>query len=118
MPEEREDCASFLVADNMLHSLRAEGASFRLRGIWVDATNQEAASAPAKSPQRIGHVYRLSPDSKIKRGSRLNQTAVWPPLTQDTTVPLALDDLELRGISNGCRAMKMDFGHLWLQVRL
>lgn len=48
----------------------------RLIAMWADASKPEEERLNAKS----GHVFKLSPASKIFRGSRGSQTSLWPDL--------------------------------------
>lgn len=124
MPESLESEAHSQLAQRMFHNLKNSGEDFHLLDIWADGTDKEQSRAPTGSRLRNGHIYKLEPDSKIKRGSRKKQTAVFPPMLAPkktrksrVTASPSVETLELRAIHSGSRSISLDFGKACLQVR-
>lgn len=80
MPELVECVASWLLANERMHELQAEGASMQVRAIWVDGSSKEIKATSRRSNPRLkaGLVYRLDSRSKVERGNVKAQTPVWP----------------------------------------
>lgn len=129
MPESRESEAHLQLAQRIFQNLKNSGEDFHLLDIWADGTDKEQSRAPLGSHLRNGHVYKLKPESTIKRGSRKKQTAVFPPMfapkktrkssryATAAAVP-SIEELELREIHSGSRSISLDFGKAFLQVRI
>ncbi|KAH7906784.1 hypothetical protein BJ138DRAFT_1104858 [Hygrophoropsis aurantiaca] len=123
MPEYRECLAHYLVAQSVFAAEKPHH-NWQVHGIWVDGTEKERSAAPRGTPLRNGHVYSLSPNTTIKRGTNGAQTPVWPPKFQcpakrkrDAPDPPSIEELELQDISYTGRTLVMDFRDLWLQVQ-
>lgn len=114
MPETHEAEAHRKLVDYLFNKLSVDGADFHLLGIWADGMEKEQGRAPAESRLRAGHVYKLTPDSKIKRSSRKNQTPMFPPMygskPRAKIPPPSIEGLKLKGIHPGARSITLDFG--------
>ena len=120
MPETREAESHQKMLTEVFEPLKSSGTDFHLKGIWADGTEKEQARAPAGSRLREGHVYKLDPDSKILRGSRKNQTRVFPPMyapkPRSKVPPPSIEELELKELHPGARSVTLEFGNAYLQV--
>ena len=79
MPEHRE-CTSHLSFFLILYLSLKDSYSFVLQALWADASKEEEQSVGAEN----GHVFQLTPDSKIKRGTNRAQTPLYPQMLSKT----------------------------------
>jgi hypothetical protein len=117
MPEYRECRAHHLLMMWFYQYLRLQVTSFRLLGLWADASKEEAKRVGAAD----GHVYRLEATCKVKRGTNSAQTPLWPPdfaITASQCNPPSIQALELKGVSTTSRAIILNLGPLSLKVCL
>ena len=85
-------------------------------GLWTDKT----AGKNAK-PKTTDLVFRLDHNSKDKQGNPGNQGYLWPPMwrkSSENVNPPSIGLLELQGVHTTSRAIILNFGTLYFQVRL
>lgn len=126
MPESREKEAHAKMMKKVFDRLKSEGYDFRLLGIWVDGTEKEQKAARAGTRLKQGQVYKIESSSKIKRGSRSNQSLVFPYMYAPKPKrgrqraapppPLPLDDLVLEDMESGPRSIILKFTNALCQV--
>ncbi|KAF8236749.1 hypothetical protein L208DRAFT_1154484, partial [Tricholoma matsutake] len=86
-----------------------------LQALWADASKEEEQSVGAEN----GHVFQLTPDSKIKHGTNCAQTPLYPQMlskTKDQQNPPPLTTLELKDVSRTVHAIILDFGSACLKL--
>ena len=114
MPEHHE-CTSHLSFFLILYLSLKDSYSFILQALWADASMEEEQSVGAEN----GHVFQLTPDSKIKHGTNRTQTPLYPQMlskTKDQPNPPPLTTLELKDVSGTVRVIILDFGSACLKV--
>ncbi|KAF6765343.1 hypothetical protein DFP72DRAFT_201838 [Ephemerocybe angulata] len=113
MPEIVEGFAHFLTAK---WALDLFGDSSRcVQAIWADFTAKE--SAAAEIPH--GMVQKLTPGTRIRRGTHRRQTPVLAAELQDVPDNLSrieITDLEIKDVHHSVRALIVDLGPLWLRL--
>lgn len=116
MPELKELIHAILRACRMWNHIRRENFSTcRIKALLYDATDTEQQTFNTGSRLRNGFVDVLDPSYKVKRGSRLAQSALWPSM-----IPTSgdLHSLELTKITGSYRSLILVFGDVAvLQVR-
>ena len=104
----------YLLFQEKFQSLKGN-TSFQLIVIHADASKPEEKYYDAKS----GHVFQLSPDCNIARGTCGSQGYVWPPKfahTVENPDPLPINTLTLQGVHSSNRAIILDFSGYFLKV--
>lgn len=129
MPEDREEKAHAEAAQHSFEELKANDCDFSLLNIWFDGSKDDATAAPKSSRLRQGLVSILESTSKVKRGSRMAQTYVFPhmfapPPKQSGKKSLAclpsppppLSTLILEDMLPAARSILLKFNHAYCQV--
>ncbi len=79
MPEYVEALSSCLLAQHWFNSVK-NSSPLLLKAMYADATLDEQRKS--KDPLvKMGLPYPLAPDSKVKRGPRLAQNPIYPPIS-------------------------------------
>jgi len=122
MCEGHEKKAHFEGVRHLLEPLLSSH-NWHIKGIWVDATEEEAKAAwPSHHPALDHLVYMIGPDDphQVLRGSNKAQTNLLPKFQPDdahvAAYSLPLQDLELKELHYTSEALLIDFGPAWLQV--
>ncbi|KAJ6629643.1 hypothetical protein B0H10DRAFT_1986122 [Mycena sp. CBHHK59/15] len=119
MPEGRETTVSGKSGQNGFETAKANGETFKLESIVVDATDSEAAPAGAPASVKEGLPRVLTPSSSVQRGQRSHQTSVYPPTFKPTSEkpnPPLLETLVLEKITY-TRALTLHFNSILLMVQ-
>ncbi|KAJ6626246.1 hypothetical protein B0H10DRAFT_1999440 [Mycena sp. CBHHK59/15] len=120
MPEGRETTASGKSTQKGFETAKANGETFKLESIVVDATDSEAAAAGAPASVKEGLPHVLTPSSSVQRGQRSHQTSVYPltfkPTSEKPNPPL-LETLVLEKITYTHRALILHFNSILLMVQ-
>lgn len=128
MPEIAEALSHYHHAFHLFQQYSAAGADFTVLGLYADASEKEALKLRSDSPGRVGQVYEITAESKVKRGSQHSQELLYPPMWRsvphktrgrslDKPDPPKISTLKLVNIQSTARAMLLDFGELCLKVR-
>ena len=115
MPEIRECIAHFLCMLWFFQHCLDMNYDLHLLALWADATEKEA-----KKLAPDGHVYCLDASSSVYRGNTNSQTSLWPPtfrVTKSNPNPPSIQTLEWKGVSYSNRAIILNMGSLYFQVR-
>ncbi|KAJ6597394.1 hypothetical protein B0H10DRAFT_1941740 [Mycena sp. CBHHK59/15] len=120
MPKGQETIASGKSAQKGFETAKANGETFKLESIVVDATDSEAAPAGAPASVKEGLPRVLTPSSSVQRGQRSHQTSVYPPTFKPTSEkpnPALLETLVLEKITYTHRALTLHFNSILLMVQ-
>ncbi|KAJ6590886.1 hypothetical protein B0H10DRAFT_2233459 [Mycena sp. CBHHK59/15] len=121
MPEGRETTVSGKSVQKGFETAKANGETFKLESIVVDATDSEAAPAGAPASVKEGLPRVLTPSSSVQRGQRSHQTSVYPPTFKPTSEkpnPPLLETLVLEKITYTHRALILHFNSILLMVQV
>ncbi|KAJ6603729.1 hypothetical protein B0H10DRAFT_2315653 [Mycena sp. CBHHK59/15] len=120
MPKGQETIASGKSAQKGFETAKANGETFKLESIVVDATDSEAAPAGAPASVNEGLPRVLTPSSSVQRGQRSHQTLLYPPTFKPTSEkpnPPLLETLVLEKITYTHRALTLHFNSILLMVQ-
>jgi len=119
MPERREYRAILLLL-LLLIFLFTGGAVLTVLALWIDSTETEQERS--KDPRaKAGLVHPIGPSSSHVRGKNKAQTSVYPPMWKKSKLqpdPPPISTLVFKSVKETGRALVMDFGSLYLHVRV
>ncbi len=114
MPQLRESLAHYLHFQHIFSSLK-DTSSFQVLSIWADIKQDEEEAYGTTD----GNVVRLNDSCDIRRGGTGDKNLIWPPRCKPSDKSqLNLSDLELKGGEATPDSLILDFGPLWLSVRV
>ncbi|KAH9836561.1 uncharacterized protein C8Q71DRAFT_733060 [Rhodofomes roseus] len=91
-------------------------STLQLQAIWADATKKEQDRLKKDCPGKRGFVYKLGPNSKVKRGSKSAQQPIWPHIGGRARP--SLEGLCLCDVQRTPRTLVLDLGQLAFQIQL
>ncbi|KAF8220207.1 hypothetical protein L208DRAFT_1335099 [Tricholoma matsutake] len=89
--------------------------SFKLLGLWADASQAEAKHLGTSD----GQVYHLDATCAVKRGTNHKQTLLWPPqlaISAKQPNPPSIETLELKGVATTSHSIVLNLGPVSLKL--